>query len=248
MRGELGYSGINRSMKVGIMQPYFLPYIGYWQLLSVVDIFVILDDVNYIKRGFINRNSILLDGRPYRFSIPVKDASQNRLIMNTKLCFDDREKERFLSRIGYAYGKTTQFSQVYPIIDDIVNNDEVNLTEFIQYSLIAIARYLGITTEIVKSSVLDKDNSLTGQDRIIEICRHLKADTYINPTGGRHLYDEASFNKEKMELFFLDTKHEKIVYPQFDNTFVGMLSIVDIMMFNPVETIQEFLKEYDLNK
>lgn len=235
-------------MIAAVDQPYFLPYIGYWQLLNAVDTFVVLDDVNYIKRGFINRNSILLDGKPYRFSIPVKDASQNRLIMNTKLCFDDREKQKFLSRMEYAYGKAAQFSEVYPIICDIINYQEDDLTEYIWYSLTSIARYLGITTEIRKSSVLDKNNSLTGQNRIIEICRQLNAETYINPTGGRHLYTKESFNKMNIDLFFLDTRHENIVYPQFNNTFVGMLSIVDVMMFNPIERIQEFLKEYDLNE
>lgn len=235
-------------MVVAVEQPYFLPYIGYWQLLNAVDIFVILDDVNYIKRGFINRNSILVDGKSYRFSIPVKGASQNRLIMDTRLCFEDKEKKRFLARIECAYGRAPQFSSVYSLMSDIINNDDDDLTGFIQYSLTAIAKYLGITTEIVKSSDMNKDNSLTGQERIIEICKQIKADTYINPTGGRYLYDKVSFNKENINLFFLDTRYGNIVYRQFNDTFVGMLSIIDFMMFNPVEKIQEFLKEYDLNE
>lgn len=235
-------------MIAAVDQPYFLPYIGYWQLLNAADVFVILDDVNYIKRGFINRNSILLDGMPYRFSIPVKDASQNRLIMDTKLCFDNKEKKKFLSRLEYAYGKAPRFEQVYPLLDAVIQYDEEDLTDFIRNSLTVIARYLGITTKIMKSSEMDKDNTFTGQDRIIEICRWLKADTYINPTGGRHLYDHVHFNKENINLFFLDTRNENIVYSQFREKFVGMLSIVDIMMFNSIEEIGKFLKEYDLNE
>lgn len=235
-------------MIIAIEQPYFLPYIGYWQLLNAVDNFVILDDVNYIKRGYINRNSILLDGRPYRFSIPVKDASQNRMIKDTRLCFGKREKKKFLSRIEGAYKRASQFYQVYPILNDIVNNEEKDLTQFIQYSLVKITKYLGISTKIIRSSELKKDNTFMGQDRIIEICRQLKADIYINSTGGRHLYDKWFFNKENIDLFFLDTRYEKVIYPQFNNTFIGMLSIIDIMMFNTVERIQEFLMEYDLNE
>ena len=235
-------------MIVAVEQPYFLPYIGYWQLLNAVDVFVILDDVNYIKRGFINRNNILLDGKSYRFSIPVQDASQNRLIMDTRICLYEREKQKFLARIEYAYRKAPQYLQTYPIIKDIINNEEEDLTEFIQYSLLAIAKRLGITTEIIKSSALGKDNSFTGQKRVIEICKQVKADTYINPIGGRKLYDKFFFNRENIALFFLDTRHENIVYPQFNNAFVNMLSIIDIMMFNPIEKIQKFLEEYDLNE
>lgn len=230
-----------------VEQPYFLPYIGYWQLLNAVDIFVILDDVNYIKRGFINRNSILLNGASYRFSIPVRDASQNKKIMEMRLCFDKKEKQKFLSRIEYAYNKAPYFPQVFPFISDIIHNPDENLTDFIQYSLTRVADYLGIDTRIIRSSAMDKDNTLTGQDRVIEICRRIGADTYINPAGGRKLYDNQTFHRENMKLFFLDTRHENIVYPQFDNPFVGMLSIIDIMMFNPTDKIQYFLKEYDLN-
>lgn len=235
-------------MIAAVEQPYFLPYIGYWQLLNAVDIFVILDDVNYIKRGYINRNSILLNGRPYRFSIPIRNASQGRKIMDTVLCFDEREKQKFLLRIELAYKKAPQFLQVYSLIRDIIYNPQEDLTDFIQYSLVKVCAYLGITTKVIRSSALDKDKSLKGQNRVMEICRCIKADTYINPPGGRELYDKLFFHKENIELFFLDTRHENIVYPQFDNPFVEKLSIIDVMMFNPIEKIQYFLKEYDLNE
>lgn len=235
-------------MILAVEQPYFLPYIGYWQLLNVVDVFVILDDVNFIKRGFINRNNILINNKPYRFSIPIKEVSQNKMIKDTKLCFNERDRKSFLSQIKYAYGKAPQFKEVYSMIGDIVNNPDEDLTRFIQYSLRTVAQYIGISTQIVRSSDINKNNTLTGQDRVIEICKKLGGDMYINPTGGRHLYDKNAFNKESIDLVFLDTRHEKIIYRQFDNIFVSMLSIIDIMMFNTVEKIQKFLKEYDLNE
>ena len=235
-------------MIAAVEQPYFLPYIGYWQLLNAVDIFLILDDVNYIRRGYINRNSILLNGGAYRFSIPVKNASQERKIMDTALCLEEREKQRFLLRIELAYKKAPQFSQVYPLIRDIIYNPQDDLTDFIQYSLRSVAAYLGITTKVIRSSALDKDNSLKGQERVMEICKCINADTYINPPGGRKLYNKQFFHDKNVELFFLDTRHENIVYPQFGNPFVEKLSLIDVMMFNSIEKIQYFLKEYDLNE
>ena len=123
------------EMKVGIMQPYFMPYIGYWQLINVVDKFVLLDDVNYIMRGYINRNSILLNGKPYRFTLPVENASQNKLIMDTKLRFAQEKKQDFFKTISNAYGKAPCYRKVAPIIEDIINNSDDDITEYIKYSI-----------------------------------------------------------------------------------------------------------------
>lgn len=234
-------------MRVAVMQPYLFPYIGYWQLINAVDKFVILDDVNYIKRGYINRNSILINGKAYMFSIPIKSASQNRLIMDTKLSFDEKEKKRFISQIENTYKKAPMFNTVMPLISKVVENNTEDLTNFIRYSLEETMMYLGISTLLFKSSDIDKDNSLTGNKRILEICKQLDADTYINPCGGRELYHAEDFQEQGMQLYFLDTRFNKIIYRQFRNEFVNNLSIIDVLMFNSIERIQTFLKEYDLN-
>lgn len=234
-------------MKIAVMQPYLFPYIGYWQLIGAVDKFVILDDVNFIKRGYINRNSILINGKPYMFTVPVKSASQNRLIKDTKLNFDDKEKKRFIAQIENAYKKASMYKEVMPLIENIIGNETDDITDFIKYSLEIVKDYLNMPTELEKSSEIEKDNSLTAERRIIEICKCLGADIYINPCGGRALYNAEDFNKEGMQLYFLDTRFDNIIYKQFSNEFVKSLSIIDVLMFNTTDKIQEFLKEYDLN-
>lgn len=230
------------------MQPYLFPYIGYWQLINVVDKFVILDDVNYIMRGFINRNRILLNGQPYMFSIPIKKASQNKLIMDTELNFSEEDKRKFLMTLRSAYKKAPYFSKVMPMIEQIIENPETNLTSYIKNSIQRINQYLDIDTEILISSQIEKDNTLKAQERIIEICKKLHADTYINPCGGRALYDHDTFEQKGMELFFLTTIGEKIHYHQYKDDFIENLSIIDLLMNNEQNQIRSFLNQYMLGK
>lgn len=230
------------------MQPYLFPYIGYWQLIDAVDKFVILDDVNYIMRGYINRNRILINGQPYMFTIPIEKASQNKLIMNTQINFGEEGKKKFLMTIQNAYKKAPYFEIVMPMIEEIILNLETDLTEYIRQSIKSIMEYLNIQTNILVSSKIEKNQDLKAEERIIEICKRLGADTYINPCGGRTLYHHLDFEQEGMELFFLDTKSECITYNQRQKEFVSNLSIIDILMFNDVKTIQRFLKEYELNE
>ena len=235
-------------MKVAVMQPYFFPYIGYWQLIDAADRFVILDDVNYITRGYINRNSILMDGKPYKFTIPIKKASQNKLILDTKLNFDMREKKRFLHTISHAYKKAPYYVEVMNLIERVIYFPEEDLTTYISNSIKAVMSYLGINTEIYISSKLEKNLSLKAEKKIIEICEKMNANVYINPSGGRQLYHHKHFNQAHIKLYFLDSRVGQIKYNQKNEQFEKNLSIIDVLMFNKIETIQKFLKEYDLNK
>ena len=229
------------------MQPYLFPYIGYWQLINAVDRFVLLDDVNYITRGYINRNSILVNGKEHRFTIPVQQASQNKLIKDTKFAFPEKEKHKFLLMIESSYKKAPCFDTVMPLISQIINFDQEDITRYIYNSLLIIMNYLNIKTKIYVSSAIPKDNSLHGQDRIIEICKHLEADIYINPCGGRKLYTSDSFKRNSIQLFFLDTHSDKIYYDQNQKEFRANLSIIDILFYNDAETVKSFLNEYDLH-
>ncbi len=231
-------------MKLGIMQPYFFPYLGYWQLINAVDRFVILDDVNYIMRGYINRNSILVNGKPYRFTIPIKKASQNKLIMDTKLNFDEKEKKKFLTTILNAYKRAPNYLSVMPLLEDVIFNADDDLTKYIQHSLEVVCNYLEINTQIYVSSKIEKDNTLRAQERIIDICKKLGADTYYNAIGGQKLYDNSHFSAQGIELHFLKTK--EISYKQIGNEYVPNLSIIDIIMNNGKEKIKEMLLEYEL--
>lgn len=235
-------------MKVAIMQPYLFPYIGYWQLVNAVDRFVLLDDVNYIVRGYINRNSILINGEPHKFTIPIQKASQNRLIKDTKLNFQETDKKKFIAMLENAYKKALHYQDVMPLIKKIVFQEEEDLTSYIYISIKEISAYLNISTDIYRSSRIPKDISLKAQERIIEICKKMRADVYINPCGGRELYVHERFEEEGIQLFFLDTRGENITYWQGTEEFKPNLSIIDVMMFNDVTTVKGFLNQYDLNQ
>ncbi|WP_318708948.1 WbqC family protein [Candidatus Acetatifactor stercoripullorum] len=231
-------------MIVAIMQPYFLPYIGYWQLLNAVDTFVLFDDVNYIKRGWINRNRLLENGKAAYFNIIIQSASQNRHINDTYRLLDENEESKLLRRITTCYHKAPYFEEIYPLINAIVMEKENKLSKYLETSICMVAEYLQIKTTICNSSDVKKNEWLCGQDKIIDICKRLGADTYYNPIGGLGLYDKSVFQKENIRLFFLES--ENIHYLQFGDTFVPSLSIMDVLMFCGKERTRQFLERYRL--
>ena len=226
------------------MQPYLFPYIGYFQLINAVDKFVLFDDVNYINKGWINRNNILMNGRAHLFTFPLKEASQNKLICQIELMNDRNWKDKFLKTISQSYKKSEYYSDVFPVITEILNFESVNLSDYIYNSITKINNYLGIGTEIVKSSAKYNNCSLKAQNRIINICEQELAVTYINPIGGVDLYDKKMFAESGIDLFFLKTN--SIEYKQYDNGFVPWLSIIDILMFNSRVEARALLNEYEL--
>ena len=228
-------------MKLGIMQPYFLPYIGYWQLINAVDKYVIYDDVNFINKSWINRNSILLNGNKHQINLLLTEASQNKLI--NQVAIQDNQT-KLIRTIELNYKKAPMFLQVFPLFLHIMEYPDKNLAKFIGNSIVEIARYLSIETEFIYSSTLDKDNTLRAQDKILNICKLLNANKYINAIGGADLYSKDDFNKVGIELSFLETKIEP--YKQFKNEFVPYLSILDVLMFNDVESINIMFNKYNL--
>ena len=231
-------------MTVGIMQPYFLPYLGYFQLMRAVDRFVILDDVNYIVKGYINRNSILLNGNGYRFTVPLEKPSRNKLINETKISSNVEWKDNFLKTIKMAYLKASEFKHVFSLIERMVAYNGNDLTCFLHNSLVSIKEYLGLKTEILISSQIPKDNTLRAQDRIIAICKELKASKYINAIGGQSLYRSEDFHNQNIELSFI--KMGDVRYRQFTADFIPNLSMVDVMMFNSNSAIHRLLDIYEL--
>lgn len=235
-------------MKTAIMQPYIFPYIGYWQLIRAVDTFVLLDDVNFIMRGWINRNNILLNGKAHMFSLPLKKPSQNKLINETKLNFHDKTRETLLKTIIQVYKKAPRFEEVFPMIENILLNPETDLTKFILNSFEKTSQYLEINTKFLISSQIEKDNTLKAEDRIVEICKKLDTKTYINLPGGKDLYHGERFEEVGIKLKFIQPNLENIIYPQFDKDFVANLSFLDIIMFNDKEKVKNFLNDYSLGE
>lgn len=228
-------------MKLGIMQPYFMPYIGYFQLMNAVDRFVVYDDVNYINRGWINRNNLLIGGKSQLFTISLGKASQNKLINEIEI-IDDFKK--FMRTVEMNYRKAPYFDAVFALLGKIVSFPEKQVAKFIMNSFYMIADYLHMETEFMMSSSIEKDNGLHGQAKILEICKKLGADTYINSIGGVDLYDRQCFRDKGIELHFIKTQFS--TYRQFGNDFVAGLSMIDVMMFNSVDEINEMLCRYEL--
>ena len=227
--------------KVGIMQPYLFPYIGYFQSLHAVDDYVIYDDVNYIKGGWINRNNILIGAQPIRFSVALSDASPNKLINEIDIQ-DDFIK--FRKTLTMAYAKAPHYVTVMALINEICDSPDKRLARFIGSSIQRIAEYLELSTNIMYSSDLHKDVQLKGQAKVLAICEELGADMYINAIGGRELYDTQSFAKLSIELKFIKTGD--IEYRQYGKPFVPWLSIIDVMMFNSPPEIRKMLDIYEL--
>ena len=230
---------------IAIMQPYIFPYIGYFQLFEVCDIFISYDDVQYMKGGWINRNRILYHGSPKYITFPV-----NRSQLSTAIdhCFFhnniEKEKKKILSTLRQAYSKAPFFQSVYTLLEDIVKVNENNVARFAENSLKRILDYMSISVEIRRSSHLSFDKSLKGQDRVIAIVKELGGDRYVNPIGGQGLYSSAEFNANNIDLRFLECKAEP--YKQFSNEFVPNLSIIDVLIFNSIEQIRLMLKQFKL--
>ena len=230
-------------MRIAIMQPYLFPYIGYFQLIHAVDTFVIYDDIEYTKKGWINRNRILINGQDHLFSIPLKKDSDYLTIDKRYLAENYPEyKKKIFGQVISAYSKSPEFKNVFPLIEDCMNFPDTNLFSFIFYSLKKLCFYLDIKTEFIKSSTLDIDPSLKGADKVIAINKKLNSSIYINAIGGQVLYSKETFSKNGIELKFIKTT--PIIYPQFKNEFVPNLSIIDVMMFNPKEKVQEYLSSF----
>jgi len=228
-------------MKLAIMQPYLFAYIGYWQLINEVDTFVIFDDVNFIKRGYINKNYILMGGKSHRFSLELIKPSQNKLINETKIVGNFT---KLLKTFEMAYKSAPYFKNIIPLIEIVLNQKERNLAKFIGYSIVLISVYLELDTKFIYSTDVDKDNSLKGQSKILNICKTLKATNYINSFGGIQLYDKNIFLEENISLSFIKT--ELVDYKQYENKFVPYLSIVDILMFNSKLEIRQMLKKFEV--
>jgi hypothetical protein len=231
-------------MKLAIMQPYFFPYIGYLQLIAAVDRFVVYDNVKYTKKGWINRNRYLLEGKDAVFTVPLKGAS-DFLEVRERLIAEDFDRHQLLARIGQAYRKAPFFEPAFALFAKAVSNPDRNLFGFVYQSIADVCGYLGITTPIVPSSTIAIDHSLRGQEKVVAICRESGAAVYINAIGGLELYSRGAFSAHGIALQFL--KSRPIEYPQFGAAFVPGLSILDVLMFNAPETIRGFLADgYDL--
>lgn len=231
-------------MKLGVMQPYFAPYIGYWQLLNAVDTYILYDDVNFIKGGWINRNRIMVNGEVKYFNVPMKGASPNKRINEISVNKDRTIIAKNLRVIDAAYKKSPYFEEVRSLIEEIFEIDEDNLAKFVTNSIRVFCNYMQISTKIVLSSDVDKCKADTPEKQLISLCKMFNADEYYNAIGGQDLYSFDHFKENDIRLCFLKSK--EFSYNQLCNDFVPNLSVIDILMNNSIEQLHFFLDEYVL--
>lgn len=224
-------------MKIAIMQPYFFPYIGYYQLINLVDVFYIYDDVNFIKRGWINRNQIQINGEPKYITVPLHKASQNKKIHEIEISQDSNWRNKILETIKHNYKKAPYFDDVFPLVENVLNYNSSKMYHIATESLMKMMGYLkpDHKVEYAATSPIRIPEEVRGQDRILEICKvHKEPLTYINPCGGKELYTLSAFEKEGFTLKFIQSK--------LDNN----LSIIDILMHYSREEVCKFLNEFEL--
>lgn len=232
---------------VAIMQPYWFPYVGYFQLIGASDVFVLHDDVQYIKGGWVNRNRILLQGRDRMVTLPILKGPHDSPI-NARHYLTDASKAhaQTLRLVKEAYSKAPYFHQIHPLIEELLAIEDRNVASFNSQSIQCVCDYIGITTPIIASSALSKNNDLAGQQRVLDICKCLGATDYVNPIGGAALYRGDAFRAAGIKLHFLETLGER--YRQFGDTWVPSLSIIDVLMFNSVDEVRRLLGTYSVTQ
>ncbi|HLO44639.1 MAG TPA: WbqC family protein [Leadbetterella sp.] len=231
--------------KVAIMQPYFLPYIGYFQLINAVDEFIVYDNIQFSKKGWFHRNRFLQNGKDEYFTLPLRKDSDYLNVDQRQLSETwPAEREKILRKFRENYKKAPFFDLVFPEIEAICYFEDDNLFRFLLNSLRSVTKLLGIQTPFVISSSLSIDHTLRGQDKVIALCQALGASDYVNPIGGLELYQNSAFSERGLDLSFIRSR--PIVYPQFSDNFVPWLSILDLLMFNSTDQIKLWLGEFDV--
>lgn len=233
-------------MKLAIMQPYFFPYIGYFQLIRAADKFVIYDNIKFTKKGWFHRNKLSFNKKVEYFTINIKNDSdyldaKDRVISPI---YFEKEVPKILRKIEQSYKKAPYFNEVFPWLKNVFQYEEENLFNYIHNSIKETVKYLNINTEIIISSSLPINYNLKNKWKIFDIYNYLQADLYINPIGGKKIYDIDDFKKHKVNLKFLESNMPK--YKQFNEEFIPYLSIIDVMMFNSPEEIRKMLNNYEL--
>lgn len=232
------------QQRIGIMQPYFMPYLGYFQLMAAADKMVIYDNIQYTKKGWISRNRFLRNGTDAVFSLSLKNAPEGLSVRERQLA-DTYDRNKLINQLREAYRRAPVFASAFPVVEACISNPEPNLFKYILHSIQQVCTYAAIDTPIIISSAVDMDHDLRAQEKVTAMCLALGGSEYTNLPGGRALYDPEAFRAAGLTLSFLQPRD--VVYEQFTNPFVPWLSIIDVMMFNPQEVVRDILhSRYDI--
>lgn len=232
-------------MSVAIMQPYFFPYLGYFQLVQSVDDFVFYDDVMFIKKGWINRNQILMQQNAFLFTIPLEKQSQNKSIRESNIAWGADFPNKWLQQLQSAYKKAPQFKPVMDLIESVLQNKPVSIADLAASSVMATWQYLNLEKRFYFSSELGVSKELDRAERLMAITSHLGSREYINAKNGQELYQKEYFAKQGIQLNFLNQSLP--TYNQGNKQdFIPGLSMIDVLMWNTKEEIMTMLSAYSL--
>ena len=214
------------------MQPYFLPYMGYFQLIKHVDIFVNLDHVSFMKRSYMTRNVL---HNEQEINIQMSHASQNKACDETQVFIDDHYVKKFLRKIEFNYSKTPHYELIsQKIAKWITSGNGKSISEFNLQIIKEICSYLEIKTEVVDTS--RGMSELSREDCLIEITKKLQCEEYVNPIGGIELYKKSYFNDRNIKLSFIKMN-------EIEN---WNLSILHHLFNKDVQTINKQLDLYEI--
>lgn len=190
-----------KGKKIAVMQPYFFPYIGYYRLFYLSDVFVILDDVQFPRRGFVHRNKLTnYDQKEKWLTIPVNKSPMDTKIKNVTL------QDNFSSLLkdqARRFPVLFDIENHNPKLSDIIFYPEKNLVNYLEKQIRFVNNFLNIECNIIKSSNIDQNLELRGQNKIINIVKSLNGNIYINLSGGRDIYSKSLFQKNKLDIYFL---------------------------------------------
>ena len=231
---------MRKIRSTAVMQPYFFPSMRYFNLIMASNNFVFLDDVNFIKKSFINRNKIKnLESGSMNFVIPLKSKSQNIKINQTKVYDDPKWKQKIRLQLLHAYSRAPYFIEITSIVENVLALNSIHVSDFAKQSIIEILKYLELD-KVTFSSFKDFHNTqeLEKSERLIQICKQLGSNYLVNSIGGRFLYDPIFFRQSGIDLRFVNSTE--------DFGEKQELSIIDDLMYLDKNRIKENMLNYNL--
>lgn len=232
-------------MAVAIMQPYFFPYLGYFQMVHAVDDFVFYDDVMFIKKGWINRNRILMQEKEFLFTIPLEKQSQNKSIRESNVAWGPDFPGKFLIQVESAYKKAPQFDGVMPMIRQLISDQPTSMADLASKSIECVWQYLGLTKRFHYSSQMLNNQAEGRAERLIQLTKSLGSSQYINALNGQSLYEKEYFAEQGVELLFVKPVLEPYKQGKAAN-FVAGLSMIDVLMWNEPDVVIQMIQNYTL--
>lgn len=234
-------------MKLGIMQPYFFPYIGYFQLINYADKWVVFDVVQFIRHGWINRNRILKPSEGWQYiTVPLKKYRRETPIKDILISGETDWQDRIFRQLEHYKKKAPYYSQVLDYLEDCFSSKDTNILDLNIISLKKTCKYLGIKFDysVFSEMNLEIDPVSHPGEWALKISEALNASEYVNPPGGREIFNKKQFEEANIDLNFLEVNLKE--YNQRRSTFEDGLSMIDVMMFNSPEEINEFLDDYSI--